>query len=115
MPSSPVILSEAPAEFISTMLFGAESKDPENAQAFFAASGNSHEAASRELPKAALKNETSSGSFDSSSSRQAGTRPSLRMTDLDGHFTWRQQVAPAGLGASGQLVASHSITHSSTQ
>src|SRR5262245_38726324 len=89
MPFSSVILSGAPEKFVPARIMGAQSKDPENAQTLHAASGHSHEAASRELPEAAMKNETSSGSFDSSSSRQAGPRPSLRMTDVDG-------TSPAG-------------------
>jgi len=44
---------------------GAESKDPEDGLFFIAAN-------------AAYKIHAFSGSFDSSSSRQAGTRPSLR-------------------------------------
>src|SRR5215472_14521341 len=75
---------------------GAESKDPEDVSFFIAALGSSLDAASCEFANPACKVHAFSGSFDSSSSRQAGTRPSLRMTDVEGHVTWRQQVRTWG-------------------
>jgi len=82
MSSNSVIVSGAPAEFISKYAAGRGVEElvlsvaegiPRMRKPYMPRQGSFHEAASRELPKAAMKNETYSGSFDSSSSRQAGT------------------------------------------